>query len=116
MGGGYYSNRSTQGHVTTEIDVCCYEVFQRGTSILIARTEPVARREKGGVIAERVLATMTITKRFTEIEGMCSLLWIKPALSLYDNRTKTVRSVIINGNDFVTMSWSDPGGYCGFGD
>lgn len=117
MGGGLYLNRSTANYVTTEFDVCCYAVFQKENTYLIARTVAVAKREAGGVIAERVLGTKIVNKRPTEnVVIDCLILWIRPAFNLYDTRTKIIRSVIISGDEFVTISWSDPGNYCDLGD
>tara|TARA_R110000824_G_scaffold62111_5_gene164674 strand:- start:82 stop:543 length:462 start_codon:yes stop_codon:yes gene_type:complete len=115
-GGGLYQSRTYMNSVTTEKSICCYATFEKDETILIARTEAVARKDSGGVLAERVLATMLLKPLKTEIGIDCSLLWITPVLSFYDEKTELIRSVVISGDDFVTITWSDPGFYCDHGD
>src|SRR5687768_4297419 len=54
--------RSTKDYVTTEVHDCCVSIFRRGDKYLVARAEAVARTARGGVLAERIVATTTIAK------------------------------------------------------
>jgi DNA-binding beta-propeller fold protein YncE len=116
VSGGLYPHRVTSNFVTKEVYDCCQSVFRRGNAYLVTRGEAVAKKPTGGVDAERILATMTIIKRASETAAECSILWLNPALSLYDEKTKVVRSVIISGDEFVTLTWTDNNNFCDLGD
>ena len=116
LGGGLYDRRVNQNQVTRETQVCCYSVFNKGMQYLVARAEPVTKTDRGGVLTERIVATTTLTRRPTEEQTDCSLLWITPALSLYDARTKAVRSVVVTDDSLIVIAWSDPAAYCSAGD
>ncbi len=111
-GGGLYPRRSTTHFVTTEIDACCYSIFHQGKTYLILRTEPVEKGPEGGILTERILATTTVVEEAEEEETECSLLWIRPVISFRNSKNGSIRSLIISGNDFVALTWVDPGNYC----
>lgn len=114
---GYlYAKRETKDYVTTETMECCVSVFNRGNRYVVARTEAVTRNRDGGVIKERVLATHKLTARPGEVEIDCSLIGQTAFLTLRDPKTGWLRSVVLSGDTFVTVTWKDPGGYCSYGD
>lgn len=114
--GNLYHKRETKDFVTTETLECCVSVFTRGNRYIIARTEAVTRNPDGGVIKERVLSTYRLTARHGEVEILCSLIGQTAFVTLHDPKTGWLRSVVMNGDEFVTVTWKDPGGYCSFGD
>lgn len=114
--GHLYAKRETADYVTTETMECCVAVFNRGSRYIVARTEAVTRNSDGGVIKERVLATHRITARPGEAEIDCSLIGQTAFLTLKDPRTGWLRSVVLNNDTFVTVTWKDPGDFCSYGD
>ena len=112
LGGGLYPRRVDRNQVTTETLGCCFQVFQRGRTFLVARTVAVTRDAQGGVVSARIAAVTTLTAGPDEEHTSCSLLWITPELSLRDRRTGMVRSVVIQDGRFVTLAWRDPGSFC----
>lgn len=114
--GTLYAKRETRDFVTTETLECCVAIFNRGNRYIIARTEAVTRSPDGGVIKERVLSTYRLTARPGEVEVLCSFIGQTAFLTLQDPKTSWLRSVVLNGDEFVTVTWQDPGDYCSYGD
>lgn len=114
--GSLYEKRETKDYVTTETMECCVAVFNRGNRYIVARTEAVTRNPTGGVIKERVLSIDRLSARPGEVEVDCSLIGQRAFLTLHDPKTGWLRSVVLNGDAFVTVTWKDPGGFCSFGD
>jgi hypothetical protein len=115
-GGGLYPLRRTQNYVTTETSECCYAHFQKGNEHLVLVTSSLARKPTGGELASRVVRRFKIRQQPGEQTVSCSLLWIDPALSLYNESTKMVRSVVITGDQFTVVSWKDDIHGCVLGD
>jgi hypothetical protein len=84
--------------------------------LLVLRTEPVARDARGKPLTERIVRSKWITRRQSESITDCQLLYLSPQLSLFDNNTEAIRSVVMDNGEFVIVSWRDPGSYCTFGD
>lgn len=114
--GSLYAKRETKDYVTTETMECCVAVFNRGNRFIVARTEAVTRNPTGGVIKERVLATHRLTARPGEVETDCSLIGQSAFLTLQDPKTGWLRSVVLSGDAFITVTWKDPGSFCSYGD
>lgn len=114
--GSLYARRVTKDYVTTETLECCVSVLKRGNRYIVARTEAVTRNPDGGVIKERVLSTHKLTARPGEVEIDCSLIGQSAFLTLQETKTGWLRSVVLNGDAFITVSWKDPGGFCSYGD
>ena len=110
--GGLYATRTTRDHVTTEAQACCFALLTRGDQITVARTVAVETNARGGVTLQRVLDTMTIRRAAAEDVVDCGPLWIVPALSLKDRRTKLVRSVVVADAGFSLLTWKDGAGTC----
>lgn len=116
-GGSTIPRRKTANFVTTETMECCAAIFERGDSVLVARTIPIARNDKGGVLAERIVEMVKLEKRPGEISvGDCSILWITPAWTLLDERTKAARSLVVTADGIEQISWVDERGSCYLGD
>lgn len=116
-GGSMIPRRKTANYVTTETMECCAAIFERGDAVLVARTIPVARNDKGGVLAERIVEIVKLEKRPGEISaGDCSLLWIVPAWTLLNERTKAARSLVVTADGIEQVSWIDEHGSCYLGD
>lgn len=116
QGGDHYQKRTTQNYVTREVSECCVTVFTKGNVYLFAATEPIARGERGGVEAERIKATWTLTVTAGEKSLDCSLMWIHPSASFTAGPGKIIRSVVYDGSEFTLIRWYDPGNYCDHGD
>lgn len=115
LGGGHYARRTTANFVTTEVSVCCYSIFEKGDEYLLARSEPIARNPRGGVLAERIEAIYRIKRKPTEEITMCNILWLDLALSLYDNRSGMVRSIVVTEEGFEPVTWKGSGEACELG-
>lgn len=114
---GHYTKRDQRSpQALTESMECCFATFEKGNAVLVARTEVVSRNAQGEPATERIRATKWITRKRDESITDCQLLWISPQLSLYDNKTEAIRSVVIENGEFVVIQWRDPGSYCSFGD
>ena len=65
------------------------------------RTEPVTRDARGEPLTERIVRSKWITRRQSEIVTDCLLLYLSPQLSLFDNKTEAIRSVVMENGEFV---------------
>jgi hypothetical protein len=113
---GTYAKRIRQDRSVTESEECCFAVYEKGVGLLVLRTEPVARDARGEPLTERIVRSKWITRRQSESITDCQLLYLSPQLSLFDNNTEAIRSVVMDNGEFVIVSWRDPGSYCTFGD
>ena len=109
--------RRTANYTTTETMECCAAIFERGNSVLIARTVPIARNDRGGVLAERIVEILKVERQPNEISvADCSLLWILPTWTLLNERTKVVRSIVVTTDGIEQISWIDERGSCYLGE
>lgn len=110
--------RKTERSVTTETLECCAAVFERGKTYLVARTVPAALDKAGGVVSQRIVEVLMVEKSNGEISpGGCSLLWITPAWTLLNERTRAARSFVVTPDDGIRqISWIDDRGSCSGGD
>ncbi|MBN8500426.1 MAG: hypothetical protein J0M19_04670 [Sphingomonadales bacterium] len=116
MQGSMYTTRSTKNSVTTETQACCVAVLKRGTSYIVARTEVMARNPTGGVIKERIASLRRIDARPGEDLIDCSLFSLNLALSLKNEKTRMVRSVVVDDGGLAVIEWKDTDGRCSLGD
>ncbi len=114
--GSLYAKRETKDYVTTETMECCVAVFKRGNRYIVARTEALTRNPNGGVIKQRVLATHRLTMQPGEVEIDCSLVGQAAFLTVQNPKTGWLRSVVLNGDRLITVTWKDPGEFCYYGD
>ena len=96
---------------------CCFIIFRRGNDILVARGEPVARGSRGGVEAERIMATRIVRQEEGEIEGHCFFLSLSAAIAFYNPSTRVVRGVFVDREGIEIRRWLlDDEDSCSFGD
>ena len=114
--GSTYAKRRQAGEAVEEAQECCFAVFDKGHAVLVLRTEAVSRDAGRTMLTERIVRAKWITRKPSETITDCQLLWISPQLSLYDNKSEAIRSVVIETGEFVIVSWRDPGSYCSHGD
>ena len=114
--GSTYAKRRFIESAVEEVQECCFAVFDKGNAVLVLRTEAVSRDAGGKPLTERIVRAKWITRKPGETITDCQLLWISPQLSLYDNKSAAIRSVVIENGEFVIVSWRDPGSYCSHGD
>ena len=114
--GSMYTIRETADGVTTEKLTCCVAEFHRENSYIVAVTEPLARNPDGGVIKERVIALVRLDAGPDESYSECGLFGLNLGLSLKDEKTGMVRSVVIDQGGLQTFEWKDSEGRCGYGD
>ena len=114
--GATYAKRIRRDQSVEEVEECCFAVFDKGNATLVLRTEAVSRDSSGRVLSERIVRSKWITRKPSETITDCQILWISPQLSLYDNKTEAIRSVVIANGEFVVISWRDPGSSCSHGD
>ena len=88
----------------------------KGNAVLVLRTEAASRDASGNPLTERMVRSKWITPKPSETITDCQLLWISPQLSLYDNKSEAIRSVVIENGEFAVVSWRDPGSSCSHGD
>jgi len=113
----HWSRRVLQANSVAETQECCIAVFEKGMALMVLRTEPVTRNARGEPLTERVVRSKWITRRRDETITDCQILYLSPALSLYDEKTEMIRSVAIDDGEFALITWRDPGsGSCAFGD
>lgn len=113
---GTYPVRAVRDRTVTESAQCCFATFEKGMALMVVRTEVVSRNARGEPLSERIVSGKWITRRRGESVTDCQILWISPQLSLYDNKTGAIRSVVLENGQFVVIQWRDPGSYCSFGD
>lgn len=111
-----YTKRNQLDGKVEEVQQCCFAVFEKGNALLVLRTESASRDAAGKPLTERIVRSKWVTRRPGEAVTHCEILWISPQLSLFDNKTENIRSVVIENGEFVLISWRDPGGNCAFGD
>jgi hypothetical protein len=114
--GATYVKRTHFTGVTSETSECCFAVFEKGQALLVLKTETAGLDAGGKPVTERIIGSKWITRKPSEIITDCQILWISPQLSLYDNKTEVIRSVVIENGEFVIFSWRDSGSSCSFGD
>lgn len=113
VGGGMIPRRVTADYVTKETLDCCFVIFQKQQSTLIARTTPVAKNPTGGILAERIEEIVKLDAKPGEIGvGDCSILWISPAWTLVNEQTKLARSAIVTTDGIRMLSWVDDDSTC----
>jgi hypothetical protein len=111
-----YTKRNQLEGKVEETEECCYAVFEKGMALLVVRTEAASRGTGSKPLTERIVRSKWITRRPDETVTDCQILWIAPQLSLFDNKTEAIRSVVIENGELVLISWRDPGTYCAHGD
>jgi len=117
LGGGMFVTRKTANYVTTETSDCCFAIFEKGDTTLIAKTTPIARNQKGGVLAERIDQILKVNALPDEVSvGDCSILWVMPAWTLLNERTKLARSYIVTDSGIEQLTWLDEHSNCDLGD
>ena len=114
--GSTYTKRRQTDLAVEETQECCFAVFDKGNAVMVVRTEAASRDAAGKSFTERIVRSKWITRKPSETITDCQLLWIAPQLSLYDDLSGAIRSVVIENGEFVIVSWRDPGSYCSFGD
>ncbi|HEX4847515.1 MAG TPA: hypothetical protein VFV30_05190 [Novosphingobium sp.] len=111
--GAMFKRYETRDGVTTGTLDCCVAVFSRGSSYIVARTEPLARTANGGVIREKVIAVQRLDLRPGEIETTCDLFNLDIAMSVRNPKTNWVRSVVISYGEIQMLEWRDTSNRCG---
>lgn len=111
-----YPKRVTRGYVTSETMECCVVLYQRGNSYIVARAAPVLRSPQGEVKRFRIEALHRLTARPDEEQVECRLPGNWTFLTLKDPKTGWLRSVVMDRDAFVSVTWQDPGSYCSYGD
>lgn len=111
-----WAKRVQHGNSVTETQECCIAVYEKGMALLVLRTEPVTRNSAGEPLTERIVRSKWVTRRASETVTDCQIVSISPQLSLYDNKTGAIRSVVIDNGEFIIIQWRDPASYCAFGD
>jgi hypothetical protein len=112
----YVTRAYTPGSDVIESSHCCIRVFGKGNAMLVLKTDPVSRGPDGKPLTERVQRRLWVTKRPGEIFADCEIFWITTQLSLVDEKTDTVRSVVFADGELQLFSWRGSGSHCAFGD
>ena len=114
---GMIPRRVTADYVTKETLDCCFVVFQKRQTTLVARTTPLTKNATGGILTERIEETVKLNAKPGEIgAGDCSILWISPAWTVIDQRTKRARSAIVTTDGIKILTWVDDGSNCLLGE
>lgn len=117
VGSGIFWHRKTADLVTTETMTCCTAVLERGRTVLIARTTPISRSKSGGVLAARIDEILKVQKQAGEESvGDCPILWITPAWTLLNERTRAARSFVVTTEGIAQISWVDDRRNCRSGE
>ncbi len=95
---------------------CCIRVFGKGNALLVLKTDPVSRDASGKPLTERIERRLWVTKRPGEIFADCAIFWINTQLSLVDEKTDAVRSVVFADGELQLFTWRGTGSHCAFGD
>ena len=111
-----YVIRASSGRVTTETSQCCVNVFGKGNALLVVKSEVASRDASGNPLTERVQRKLWVTKRANEIIADCQIFWISTQLSLVDDKTDAVRSVVVDNGELTLFNWRGSGSHCAFGD
>lgn len=111
-----YAVRTHAGRVTTEAEQCCVSVFGKGNALLVIKSEAASRDAKGDPLTERIQRKLWVTKRPGEVIADCQIFWINTQLSLVDDKTDAVRSVVVEDGELVLLNWRGSGSHCAFGD
>lgn len=112
----YVTRAYTPGSDVVESPHCCIRVFGKGNALLVLKTDPVSRGPDGKPLTERVARRLWVTKRPTEIFADCEIFWINTQLSLVDDKTDAVRSVVFADGELQLFTWRGSGSHCAFGD
>jgi hypothetical protein len=115
-GGSDFAQRDWANYVTTETMECCTSVFDREDAILVARSVPVAKDYRGGILAKRVVEILKVDKLPGEFLVGCNLFWIEPAANLLNEETKVVRSFVVTRGGIEQISWINEREWCSWGD
>jgi hypothetical protein len=111
-----YAKRTPSAEATAETRQCCFSVFGKGKALLVVTSEPVSRDAKGMPQTERIQHKLWVTQRAGEVMADCTIFWLETALSLVDEKTDAVRSVVIDGGIPAMLNWRGSGDHCAFGD
>lgn len=114
-GGAMYQTRPGAGLAPGDAYECCIHLFQKGSKYIVARTVAVERASDGGVIKERVAAMARITAQRGEEETTCEGTGSYLALSLKNERSGMVRSIVVSPKgELSELLWKDSKGLCGY--
>ncbi|HVJ71098.1 MAG TPA: hypothetical protein VM531_06280 [Sphingomicrobium sp.] len=113
---GIIYRRTTANNVTTETIDCCAAVFERGNTVLIARTARVGSNKGSQPTTDRIHETSKVEKLPGEFLAGCDLLWINPVANLIQDKTDAVRSFVVTPEGITQVRWINDQNWCSSGD
>lgn len=94
---------------------CCVGVYEKGANLLVLKTVIASRAADSRPLTHRIERIMTLTRRPGEELAYCSIVWLTPVASLWNEKTSLVRSVVIDNGQLAIFTFVDNGRNCHLG-